>query len=626
MAEKGAKQIERTREGVPCWDGDPTTFQEFTEVSLHWVEAVPFHKRYLCGPKLQAELQGTVKRFVLSQKPGWISRDQGVQTLLDLLRKHLGQPQLTEMSDYMARYFRQSRRRKHESMNDYITRKSEIYNRACQALRRVEGRYAHKPRSNQRMSQPSRGTSQPSEEQYQSADEAEEELPPTTANMDAGSQQAGSQQESSNQPVISSTSDPWSNWHRQDWWSSWDYGWGRDRDWSHGAWQSASTSYEPVETYQDLLPPYVQGWFLLQDAGLEPQERIMVMSALKDNFHVDRVSQELRNQWSDEDLRRKDQSDRGSAWSAEPQEEDDPWLQGDKSSPDLSLLVGDGLSEEGVMMINEAEDEAQQALMMMDRGRRTLREARAKQNYVKKSRQFYRSESSYKPSFRQGQPTGRQEPSDPGTRCLSCGGTGHKTSMCPKKGNASTATTEESAPFVCYTETRGQDQAYVTGGGITTREAMEQGKAIIDGGAARTLGSVTAIESVMGLNQQSHGEDGLKLDPSERPVFGFGNSSSDQCLSTAWLKVQAAGKEGELKIHTLDKGSGPVLFSIETLRSLGALIDFENDLAVFKKISSTQVIPLERSCTGHQLIPLTEDWYRKAHHVSQAVPSLKDYI
>eukprot|EP00434_Breviolum_minutum_P041423 symbB.v1.2.036847.t1/scaffold5298.1/size28697/1 len=212
------------------------------------------------------------------------------------------------------------------------------------AIRRVEGRYAHKPRSNQRMSQPSRGTSQPSEEQYQSAKEGEEELPPTTPNVDAdGSQQAGSQQESSNQPVISSTSDPWSNWHRQD-----------------------CTSYEPAETYQDLLPPYVQGWFLLQDAGLEPQERIMVMSALKDNFHVDRVSQELRNQWSDEDLRRKDQSGRGSAWSAEPQEEDDPWLQGDKSSPDLSLLVGEGLSEEGVMMINEAEDEAQQALMMMD--------------------------------------------------------------------------------------------------------------------------------------------------------------------------------------------------------------------------------------------------------------------
>ena len=621
MAEKGAKQIERNKEGVPCWDGDPTTFQEFSEVALHWVEAVPFQKRYLCGPKLQAELQGTAKRFVLSQKPGWISHDQGVPVLLAHLRRHLGQPQLTEMSDYMARYFRQSRRRKQESMNDYITRKTEIYNRACQALRRVEDRYAPKPRSNPRTSQNSRGASQPSEEHYQSADEEEEEAPPAPP---AGT---GSQQGSTTQPAESLTTDPWSNWYRQDWWSGWHQGWNNE-SWNHGGWQTPQPTYEAEDEHSDLLPPFVQGWFMLQDAGLEPQERIMVMSALKDNFHVDRVTQELRNQWSDEDLRRKDQSGRGSAWSAEPQEEeDDPWLHGDKNSPDLSLLVGDGLSEEGVMMINEAEDEAQQALMMMDRGRRTLREARSKQNFVKKSRQFYRSESSYKPNFRHGTTSGRQEPTDPGTRCLSCGGTGHKTNMCPKKGNASVADEKKSAPFVCFTETQGQDQAYVTGGGITTKEAMEQGKAIIDGGATRTLGSVTAIESVMGLNHQSRGEDGLKrLDPSERPVFGFGNSSSDQCLSTAWLKVQAAGKEGELKIHTLDKGAGPVLFSIETLRSLGALIDFENDLAVFRRISSKQVIPLERSCTGHQLIPLTEDWYSKAHHVSQAVPSLKDYI
>ena len=200
MAEKGAKQIERNKEGVPCWDGDPTTFQEFSEVALHWVEAAPFQKRYLCGPKLQAELQGTAKRFVLSQKPGWISHDQGVSVLLAHLRRHLGQPQLTEMSDYMARYFRQSRRRKQESMNDYITRKTEIYNRACQALRRVEDRYAPKLRSNPRTSQNSRGTSQPSEEHYQSADEEEEAPPVPPTGVD-------SQQGSSTQPAESLTTE-----------------------------------------------------------------------------------------------------------------------------------------------------------------------------------------------------------------------------------------------------------------------------------------------------------------------------------------------------------------------------------------------------------------------------------
>ena len=63
-------------------------------------------------------------------KPGWISYDGGVDLLLTHLRRHLGQPQLTEMSEYLGRYFKQSRRKRHESMNDYITRKGEIYARA----------------------------------------------------------------------------------------------------------------------------------------------------------------------------------------------------------------------------------------------------------------------------------------------------------------------------------------------------------------------------------------------------------------------------------------------------------------------------------------------------------------
>ena len=59
----------------------------------------------------------------------------------------------------------------------------------------------------------------------------------------------------------------------------------------------------------------VQGWFLLQDAGLDTSEN-MVMAELKNNFATQRVAQELRNQWSDEDFRRKDQNTRGSIMMA----------------------------------------------------------------------------------------------------------------------------------------------------------------------------------------------------------------------------------------------------------------------------------------------------------------------
>ena len=90
--EKGTAQIEQAKEGVPCWDGNAATFQVYSELAGHWEQSVAHHKRCLCGPKLQAELTGTARRFVMSQKPGWISYNGGVQKLLDHLRRHLGQP------------------------------------------------------------------------------------------------------------------------------------------------------------------------------------------------------------------------------------------------------------------------------------------------------------------------------------------------------------------------------------------------------------------------------------------------------------------------------------------------------------------------------------------------------
>ena len=50
----------RRVEGVPCWYGNAATFQEYSELAGHWEQAVAHHKRYLCGPKLQAELTGKV--------------------------------------------------------------------------------------------------------------------------------------------------------------------------------------------------------------------------------------------------------------------------------------------------------------------------------------------------------------------------------------------------------------------------------------------------------------------------------------------------------------------------------------------------------------------------------------
>ena len=97
------------------------------------------------------------------------------------------------------------------------------------------------------------------------------------------------------------------------------------------------------------------------------------------------------------------------------------------------------------------------------------------------------------------------------------------------------------------------------------------------------------------------------------------------CPQHAW-DITAGGRKGELRVHTLDRGEGPLLFSVEALRSLGAVIDFQADLAVFRNLDPTQVVQLERSSTGHQLLPLTEDLFAKATKTAEPVPGLSAYL
>ena len=96
-------------------------------------------------------------------------------------------------------------------------------------------------------------------------------------------------------------------------------------------------------------------------------------------------------------------------------------------------------------------------------------------------------------------------------------------------------------------------------------------------------------------------------------------------MSTAHLEVQANQRPGLLKVHALDQGSGPVLISIATLRSLGAIIDYEKDVAVFRKLDPTKLVKLERSAAGHQLLPLTDDLLSGARECKQAIPSLLEF-
>eukprot|EP00439_Symbiodinium_sp_Y106_P069628 s526_g12.t1 len=637
-----ATSVARNKDGVPTWDGTPASFEEYSEQCLIYEQSTPFHKRYLVGPRLLGELQGAAKRHVAGQAATWLSHDRGVDTLLRHLRACLGKPQIPELTEYLNRYFRQGRRKQQESMNEYIARKCELYLRACQAMARVapyhqgsdkedakssgsggasvadqwNGYYSWPERS-RRSSWDSQTTNDDGDEANPAPVQAAAPVPNRTSGAsEATASEAGTQQ---------TTTDTWS-WEGTPWWQS--------PNWSWSSWNYASYGQQPwwraetiareaqqVRPLPELLPEFVQGWYLLQDAGLNASEKNLVLTAIRNDFSVQRVAQELRTQFLDIEHRRHEGTGKQAGYWGEGLEDDED----DEQVTEDGFSVED-LDEEDQILWAEAEAEAQQAWAAVQTARRTLKDARARQNAVKLSRKYFKPGGS---SGKGGSSKGSGVRFREDIQCLKCGRKGHKAQDCRSGGtpSSSSGAAPQSAPFVCYTEHALSAQTSEAAAWWSTREAVREGYAVVDGGATRTLGSVEAIQRVMDLNNVKHGNNRiLSVNPEDRPTFGFGNATEDQCASTVELGITAGRRSGRITIHALDRGETPILLSVSTLRSLKAVIDFEQDLVCFRAIDTQKVLKMERSSTGHQLISLTDDLFRKALRTRDPVPSLREFV
>ena len=449
--------ISRSKDGVPQWDGDSASFSRFEEEALLWQESIAWQKRYMCGPKLIAELSGAAKRMIIDKPANWVSFNGGVELLLGHLRECLGRPQVTELTEYLNQYFRNSRRKPGETINSYVTRKTEIYMRARQALRRLkphqEAQVTNARTTPSVTAPPSRRMSWTSETEGATAEGATEEV-------DAPEQEEPEDPWRSWRGSWGNTQSQWNNWQ----WQSNSWSWAYSMPWyngdrtswatsSNGSWSQPATQADTSGTDQ-LLPDWVQGWYLLQDAGLTAGERNMIYTALKGEFSMNRVAQELRNQWPEHEIKRHDQQHRASGFLGQVDEISDDEEDNNVSFPDQEL------SDEGQALLAEHEDQAADALAVIQQAKKTLKEARAKQHSIRMSRKYYRSGPS---STSGGSSSNAGSRDDSHITCLRCGRTGHRAANCDQPP---TFQKREAAPFVCYAQAEAEDpepQAWATG-------------------------------------------------------------------------------------------------------------------------------------------------------------------
>ncbi|CAE6972698.1 unnamed protein product [Symbiodinium sp. KB8] len=603
----GTGSVGRTKDGVPIWDGDPGSYNEFAEAVRLYEQGTAYHKRPQVGPRVAAELTGAARRFISGQPANWLSYQGGTEALLEHLRQGFGKPRVAEVTEHLSKFFKYCKRKPGESINEYVARRAEVYLRAQQAMARLP-QTATKARSTSRSGYTTpTWNAQPTTWSRRTSAETVAEEEHETEGAEAPVEETGSQW------------DNWS-WNSEPWWAS---GWGSM--WSQwgsdygSSWQGSGSWSAPREL-PEILPDFIQGWLLLQDAGLDAQERGLVLTTAGEDFRVATISNALRAHFPDGDLKRRDGGRRQHGFLGSVEEEE---TEGEDAAASEEAEVAENLTDEGFAMWSGAQNDIAEALAAIG-GSITGQLPKVLERALRRA--------------------GHQ------MICLGCGKKGHRVANCPNPQAANLAE-NETASFICFSEhleekpglqeapigidfqedvmenqvtpqeTNSMEteiaaflqdddheavdgEAYATG--ITTHQAVQQGAGAADGSQ---YGDLYGDPRVLEVDQQN------------RPVFGFGNSSMDKCTSTVKMGLQAGRRSGAIQVHALDKGDGPILLSIvEAMTTLGAVVDFRSNLAVFRNLDTKKLVPLERSATGHMLVPLSGDLYHKAKAAVQEVP------
>ena len=221
--------------------------------------------------------------------------------------------------------------------------------------------------------------------------------------------------------------------------------------------------------------------------------------------------------------------------------------------------------------------------------------------------------------FSQQREAGKERATGPPPKCFQCGGP-HFRRDCPENLGSKEPESRVNFVFTAFEngaaepEWHGRTEDQVLAADATEEHNLlalsniiQEGKAIIDGGATSSLGSEEALQQIANLNWIKDGHDGIQIVKDETPSFRFGNNAKHDCLATALLRLPFKQVDGKMKIHIHDIPGQPVLLSVKSLRSLGAVIDFERDEAIFRRLDPRKVVSLETTDSGHQLFPLVGD-------------------
>ena len=127
------------------------------------------------------------------------------------------------------------------------------------------------------------------------------------------------------------------------------------------------------------------------------------------------------------------------------------------------------------------------------------------------------------------------------------------------------------------------------------------GVGIVDSGCGKSVIGRRTLNRYLSALPEHQGSAKYQDD---KHLFRFGNGTTETSKQSVELPVGIGGRRGSLHASVLDGKAeeAPLLVSKPALRSLGAVLDFENSVLQLKRIGTD--VELKEGPTGHYLLDL----------------------
>ena len=157
-----------------------------------------------------------------------------------------------------------------------------------------------------------------------------------------------------------------------------------------------------------------------------------------------------------------------------------------------------------------------------------------------------------------------------------------------------------SVAFACITMTEKIEENRRTAA-VEVFLTTAPGVGIVDSGCGKSVIGRRTLSRYLSALPEGQGSAKYQDD---KHLFRFGNDTTEASKQSVQLPVGIGGRRGSLQVSVLDGKAkeAPLLISKPALRTLGAVLDFENSALQLKRIGTD--VKLKEGPTGHYLLDL----------------------